>query len=368
LRQAETSKGEPAGAVSYLMVDEINDYNDALTQAGVSIFIPKKQIPDSADSFFSYNSIPGHVMLGLYQGDPSKKALSQKEPAFGYFSHIDYYSDDVPATKAFYEKVFGWKLYTFPGYEDYPMFQPTPKLGGGITKRDEHVGKQHTVCYVHVKDIAATLHTLANHGGKKVKEVTNVPGFGKYAFVKIPGDIVLGVWQSHNPEVLPDEKRVKDEKIPGIGYVEFVTNDFKSTIAFLEKALSWKIRVSHDHGNVVTPSHPDIVGVGVRQKSKHEAPGFLTYLDVKNIDDIALAQKEGAKVELPKTAIPQSEDYYLHLSIPGGAWQGLFAGSSDPKKNHKSEKTNGCPDQVMTAAPEPFEKNGSSPSKKQKTH
>jgi len=68
-------------------------------------------------------------------------------------------------------------------------------------------------------------------------------------------------------------------------------------------------------------------GTGVRGLEKGEAPATIAYLTVTNLDEsLTAAQKEGARVVLPKTEIP-GMGWHAMVHAPGDVPIGLFQGT-----------------------------------------
>ncbi|HXQ94975.1 MAG TPA: hypothetical protein VN864_07425 [Thermoplasmata archaeon] len=67
-------------------------------------------------------------------------------------------------------------------------------------------------------------------------------------------------------------------------------------------------------------------GSGVRIIEKGESPGTIAYLTVMNIDEsLHAAQKEGAKVVMPKKEIP-GVGWHAIIHAPGNVMVGLYQG------------------------------------------
>jgi len=117
--------------------------------------------------------------------------------AHGDFCHIELHSNDIQASRAFYEKVFGWTFQDIPGFETYAMFQTPAGLGGGIDSgpNAEAPSKVGPVLHIETDDIDATLKRIEEAGGATLAPKTKISDeFGSYAlFVDNVGNR-LGLW------------------------------------------------------------------------------------------------------------------------------------------------------------------------------
>ena len=109
-------------------------------------------------------------------------------------------------------------------------------------------------------------------------------------------------------------------------HVEYASKNPESTRKFLEKVLGFHFDVMEAMGGYGMRN--DKVargsGTGVRGLEKGESPGTIAYLTVRNIEEsLNAAQKEGARVVVPKTEIPQM-GWSAVVHAPGDVLVGLF--------------------------------------------
>jgi predicted enzyme related to lactoylglutathione lyase len=112
-------------------------------------------------------------------------------------SHFAINADDVPATRAFYEKVFGWRFSAF-GPPDFYRIQTPSGPGGALQKRRELIEGRPTIgfeCTVAVADVEATATAVTAAGGRIVMPRTTIVGVGHLIFVTDPGGNVVGAMQ-----------------------------------------------------------------------------------------------------------------------------------------------------------------------------
>ncbi|NUL47299.1 VOC family protein [Cellulosimicrobium funkei] len=84
--------------------------------------------------------------------------------AHGDITHVDIPVTDHQRATEFYGSVFGWKIETYPGFEDYPMWQaPNQVSGGGLAPRSADFTQPRST--VEVDSIDETLATVTALGG-----------------------------------------------------------------------------------------------------------------------------------------------------------------------------------------------------------
>jgi predicted enzyme related to lactoylglutathione lyase len=111
-------------------------------------------------------------------------------------SHFAINADDVPATRRFYENVFGWQ---FNAYGPPNFYQIRPPQGGdvigAIQQRRELVPGQPTVgfeCTVAVPDVDAVIAAVTVNGGRILMDKMTIPGVGDLVFFADPSGNVAG--------------------------------------------------------------------------------------------------------------------------------------------------------------------------------
>ncbi len=129
--------------------------------------------------------------------DPSKTdaGMVNRKIRPGYVSHTELASLNPEATKAWCQKVLGWKFgepVTTP-QGDYHMWKFDEGSGGGIRSNNppENPG---SVPYVEVPDVKAAFTAATKAGGSAMMPPDDVPGGGKIAIVMAPGGVAIGFW------------------------------------------------------------------------------------------------------------------------------------------------------------------------------
>jgi predicted enzyme related to lactoylglutathione lyase len=113
--------------------------------------------------------------------------------------HIEIPASDLKQTSQFYAEVFGWQV--DPSTENYPVFSAEGGPGGGFVPLTEEttagpvgfgVGKP--LLHLATDDIEATLATVEAHGGKTLREKTEIPSIGWWAVFADPTGNPIGIF------------------------------------------------------------------------------------------------------------------------------------------------------------------------------
>jgi uncharacterized protein len=112
------------------------------------------------------------------------------------FVHVELNSTDVNKAKAFYGKLFDWKLEEapMPG-GTYTMIGVGEGTGGGMMKQMIPGAPSSWLAYVGVDDIEASTKKAKSLGATVMKDVTEVPGFGWLSIIVDPTGAMLGLWK-----------------------------------------------------------------------------------------------------------------------------------------------------------------------------
>ena len=112
--------------------------------------------------------------------------------------HFDIGSEDPERARRFYEAVFGWKMESPPGMNDYYLIETrdsdgNPGVGGGLGKRGDP--GQRITSYIGVSSIDEYVAKVEQLGGKVVMPRMAVPGWGYLAICFDTEDNMFGLWQ-----------------------------------------------------------------------------------------------------------------------------------------------------------------------------
>jgi predicted enzyme related to lactoylglutathione lyase len=119
--------------------------------------------------------------------------------------HFEIPADDVARAKGFYSSVFDWKLQDMPEME-YTVVQTTEvddetqmptspgAINGGLVRRSDEVPVP--VLTVDVDSIDQALKQVQAAGGRVVRERTEIPGMGAYAYFTDTEGNTVGLWET----------------------------------------------------------------------------------------------------------------------------------------------------------------------------
>ena len=112
------------------------------------------------------------------------------------FVHVELNTTDVDKAKAFYTKLFAWKLEDFPmSGGSYTMISVGEGTGGGMMKHPMPGAPSMWLAYVQVDDIAAATQKAKSLGATVIKDVTEVMGAGWLSIITDPTGAALGLWK-----------------------------------------------------------------------------------------------------------------------------------------------------------------------------
>jgi hypothetical protein len=113
------------------------------------------------------------------------------------FVHAELNTTDVAKAKAFYGKLFDWKLEDIPmgEGETYTMVDVGDGTGGGIMPQMIPGASSDWMPYVGVDDIQAATKKAKSLGANILKDVTEVMDMGWLSIFKDPTGAIVGLWQ-----------------------------------------------------------------------------------------------------------------------------------------------------------------------------
>jgi predicted enzyme related to lactoylglutathione lyase len=113
------------------------------------------------------------------------------------FVHCELATSDVAKAKAFYGKLFDWKLEDVPmdaGYT-YTMIGVGDGTGGGMMKQMMPGAPSMWMPYVLVDDIKTATQEARSLGADVMKDVTEVMDMGWLSIFTDPTGAIIGLWQ-----------------------------------------------------------------------------------------------------------------------------------------------------------------------------
>ena len=112
------------------------------------------------------------------------------------FVHVELNTQDLEKAKAFYTKLFAWKLEEMPMPNgNYTLIQVGEGTGGGMMKHPMAGAPSMWLAYVLVDDIKASTEKAKSLGAQVIRDVMEVPEAGWLSIVQDPTGAVLGMWK-----------------------------------------------------------------------------------------------------------------------------------------------------------------------------
>ncbi len=132
------------------------------------------------------------------------------------FCHIELNTGDVAAAKAFYKKIFDWKLSDMPmGTMTYTMLDVGKGVGGGMMQKMAPEHPTQWVSYVEVASVRATIAKARDAGATVLVEYQPIPGTGAIGLFMDPSGAWLGLWEpAAKPAVAPTKAKAAPAKKP----------------------------------------------------------------------------------------------------------------------------------------------------------
>jgi predicted enzyme related to lactoylglutathione lyase len=125
------------------------------------------------------------------------KSKSQNEAApAGRIVWFEIPADDLNRAKAFYSKLFGWKIEKFPGPMEYWHIDTGGSddvPDGGMMKRQQ--SGQTITNYISVPSVDAAAAKVEKLGGRICMGKTAVPGMGYFVICTDPENNTFALWE-----------------------------------------------------------------------------------------------------------------------------------------------------------------------------
>ncbi|MBX7465330.1 VOC family protein [Streptomyces sp. MAG02] len=221
----------------------------------------------------------------------------------------DLSTTDVPAAKAFYGDLFGWRGADVPMEEagGYGMFLLGDRYVGGYGPCRAPEQPVAWLAYFQVESADATAAAVTGNGGSIVAGPMDVFDSGRLAVFSDPEGAVFGVWQ-------PDRHAgfgVVDEP-GGMCWFELLTRDSDRAKTFYAAVFGWNTEAADPYGSSSEYTEWKLDGESfsgmMRMGSDFppEVPAhWMVYVQVDDCDAVAARARElGGEVHVPPTTIP----------------------------------------------------------------
>ena len=112
------------------------------------------------------------------------------------FVHNELNTTDVGKAKAFYSKLFDWKLEDMAGPMQYTLIKVGENTAGGIMQHPMPGAPSMWLSYVNVDDIKASTAKAKSLGATLIRDVTEIPDIGSFSIFTDPTGAVLALWEA----------------------------------------------------------------------------------------------------------------------------------------------------------------------------
>jgi predicted enzyme related to lactoylglutathione lyase len=124
-----------------------------------------------------------------------------RTPVPGEVVHIEYTSSDLPASRAFLQKAFGWtfqKQPMPPGME-YWTFETPGGPPGGVMAPVPNQPAGTTMSYILVRSLDDAVAKAVKSGAVVCVPKREVPSVGWFSIIEAPGQVQLALWETSTP-------------------------------------------------------------------------------------------------------------------------------------------------------------------------
>jgi len=258
---------------------------------------------------------------------------------------IDFVSDDVKASAAFFEKQFSSKISYAPGMEMMPGVSFGTDLGAMLREKEGHDNDQRSIMYITVPSIADEIKRLVSLKAKIRVGATEVPDFGQYAILTIPGGLAFGLWESKDPDrpKTPTTREPHTENT--VSFLELTSEEPQKSGDFLSKAFGWKFDHWAEGGDYwYCKGDSKTFSIGLRSAHEHvDTNEVIAFVNVKNVDAaLKKVTGKGRAKKLSDKLQMGPFGFYAYLEAPGafkvGIWENIPHDDHEKKESAKETK------------------------------
>lgn len=185
-------EGQPSAWVSYVSVDDADATTDLAKKAGADVFVEPMDVSDIGR--MAIFADPTGAAIGIWQPKTFKGAELANEP--GSFAWNELNTRDIPAAKAFYTEVFGWRANDMDmGAMSYTEWKLGDKPVAGMQAMPDMVPAEvpsHWLVYFAVDDTDATVSTATRAGAATLVPPMDIPP-GRFAVLSDPEGAAFAV-------------------------------------------------------------------------------------------------------------------------------------------------------------------------------
>jgi predicted enzyme related to lactoylglutathione lyase len=231
----------------------------------------------------------------------------------GRFVWHDLITTDSAGAGAFYPRIAGWKSEPWDKNPDYTLWVGKSGPMGGVMRPPEGEGgaPSRWMPYIGTKDLEGTIAAAQEQGARICKEITPIPGAGRFAVLADPQGATFAVYAAGEGA---EGGAAKPPQVGEFSWHELATTDIEAALDFYAKLFGWGKGPAHDMGamgvyQLFTLGGKQVGGIYRLNPQVSEGPHWLCYVRVSDVDRAAHAAKEagGRIVNGP-------------MEVPGGDW------------------------------------------------
>ena len=243
----------------------------------------------------------------------------------------DLMTTDVNAAKAFYAKVIGWNMQSFPGNDDYTVVSAGNVGVGGIMPIPPAACERGApACwqgYIAVDDVDARASRIAAAGGAVIQAPQDIPTVGRFAVVADPQGAVFFIFK---PDGSPGNMPTAAPGTPGtVGWNELHAVDGLKAFDWYANMFGWTLARDMDMGPMgvyrlfATGGEP--VGGMMTKMPEMPMPFWAYYFNVDSLDAaVERTVQAGGKLLNGPQEVP-GPMFVANCQDPQGAWFSMVA-------------------------------------------
>jgi uncharacterized protein len=185
-------EGQPSVWVSYISVDDADGSTDLAKKAGAAVLVEPMDVSDIGR--MALFADPTGAAIGVWQPKTFKGAELVNEPGSVTWNELN--TRDVPAAKAFYTEVFGWRANDMDmNGMSYTEWKLGDKPVAGMQAMPDMVPSEvpaHWLVYFAVADTDATVSKATGTGAKTLVAPMDIPP-GRFAVLSDPDGAAFAV-------------------------------------------------------------------------------------------------------------------------------------------------------------------------------
>lgn len=185
----------PSHWINYITVEDVDATAKTAKEIGATIRMEPFDIPDVGRACLMQD--PWGCVFFAFRSKDGEMPVKEK-PEVGEFCWYEVMTTDVPKTKDFYAKLFGWTYEKAPmkeGYPEYWMALRDGKQTCGIMAKPDEVPMSCWMSYLLVEDLEASSQRATKLGGNKMMGPQDIEGIGKFSVFMDSAGAAINLFQ-----------------------------------------------------------------------------------------------------------------------------------------------------------------------------